>query len=231
MEIVFSQFGIRLSKSCISLVLRRIGVCYRRAKPIVLCPWKKTRRTRRLHEIKRLVANAPADEVVLYVDEVDVHLNPVIGPDWCISGHQKTVVTPGKNQKRYLAGALNARTGRVTWVEGQQKTSALFIDQLWTLVQRDYPDAKRIHLILDNYRIHSSKQTNIAVEALAHKIELHFLPPYCPDHNRIERVWKDLHDNVTRNHRCTTMDQLMIEVRRYLRIRDLHEQHAYATLA
>ena len=29
---------------------------------------------------------------------------------------------------------------------------------------------------------------------------LHFLPPYCPDHNRIERLWKDLHDNVTRNH-------------------------------
>jgi transposase len=48
-------------------------------------------------------------------------------------------------------------------------------------------------------------------------IKLHFLPPYCPDHNRIERVWKDLHDNVTRNHRCAGMEELMSEVRFYLR--------------
>jgi transposase len=32
---------------------------------------------------------------------------------------------------------------------------------------------------------------------------LHFLPPYCPDDNRIERLWKDLHDNVTRNHKVS----------------------------
>jgi len=47
-------------------------------------------------------------------------------------------------------------------------------------------------------------------------IQLHFLPPYCPNHNRIERYWEDLHANVTRNHRCETMDQLMVEVREYL---------------
>ena len=47
-------------------------------------------------------------------------------------------------------------------------------------------------------------------------MKLHFLPPYCPDHNRIERIWKDLHDNVTRNHRCARMEELMAEVRSYL---------------
>ena len=39
---------------------------------------------------------------------------------------------------------------------------------------------------------------------LTGKVVLHFLPPYCPDDNRIERVWLDLHANVTRNHRCST---------------------------
>ena len=101
--------------------------------------------------------------MVLYVDEVDIHLNPKIGPDWMLRGTQKTVLTPGKNQKRYLAGALNARTGRLTWVEAERKNSQLFILQLWQLVGRDYPQAKRIHLILDNYRIHSSLQTKAAL--------------------------------------------------------------------
>ncbi|MFP2924295.1 hypothetical protein ACLESO_03555 [Pyxidicoccus sp. 3LG] len=36
---------------------------------------------------------------------------------------------------------------------------------------------------------------------------LHFLPPYCPEGNRIERLWLDLHANVTRNHRCRTLAQ------------------------
>jgi transposase len=45
---------------------------------------------------------------------------------------------------------------------------------------------------------------------------LHFLPPYCPDANRIERVWQDRHANVTRNHRCKTMVRLLDNARRYL---------------
>ena len=51
---------------------------------------------------------------------------------------------------------------------------------------------------LDNYGIHDSQQVQLALKStVASKIRLHFLPPYCPDHNRIERTWKDLHDNVT----------------------------------
>jgi transposase len=53
-------------------------------------------------------------------------------------------------------------------------------------------------------------------EALDGRIVLHFLPPYCPDANRIERVWQDLHANVTRNHRCKTMNALLGKARTYL---------------
>jgi transposase len=52
--------------------------------------------------------------------------------------------------------------------------------------------------------------------ALGGRVVLHFLPPYCPDDNRIERVWLDLHANVTRNHRCQDMQELMREVTAYL---------------
>jgi transposase len=54
------------------------------------------------------------------------------------------------------------------------------------------------------------------------------LPPYCPDHNRIERIWRDLHDNVTRNHRCKEMAELMLQVNCYLRNRTRHGRHTYA---
>ncbi len=60
--------------------------------------------------------------------------------------------------------------------------------------------ARRIHLILDNAAIHDSRKTRAALEQLRGRIILHFLPPYCPEENRIERRWLDLHGNVTRNH-------------------------------
>jgi hypothetical protein len=83
--------------------------------------------------------------------------------------------------------------------------------------------------MLDNYGIHDSQQVQLATKtAAASKITLHFLPPYCPDHNRIERIWKDLHDDVTRNHRCKGMDGLMAEVRLYLNARNRRGCHAYA---
>jgi transposase len=50
---------------------------------------------------------------------------------------------------------------------------------------------------------------------------LHFLPPYCPEGNRIEQVWWDVHANVTRNHRCKKMQALMAEVDAYLEARNV----------
>ena len=105
----------------------------------------------------------------------------------------------------------------------------MFLDLLYKLVTETYRIARRVHLILDNYGIHDSQQVRLALKsAAASKIKLHFLPPYCPDHNRIERIWKDLHDNVTRNHRCAGMEELMTEVRFYLKGRAQRWRHAYA---
>src|SRR5262249_19225802 len=78
------------------------------------------------------------------------------------------------------------------------------------------PRVRRIHLVVDNYGIHSARATNRLLEALGGRIVLHFLPPYCPDANRIERVWQDFHANVTRNHRCKTMKRLLESARAYL---------------
>lgn len=227
--VLAERTDIAISVATMSRLLSRLGIGLLRPKPIVGCPWKKARRTRRLRAIRRLVEDLPADEVAVYLDEVDIHLNPQIGPDWTKRGRQETVLTPGCNQKRYLAGAWNPQTRRLIYVEGERKNSLLFLELLHKLVTKAYPDATRIHIILDNYGIHDSLQVRLALKsATAEKLKLHFLPPYCPDHNRIERIWKDLHDNVTRNHRCATMEGLMTEVRSYLAGRNRCGRHTYA---
>ena len=192
-----------------------IGARLGMPKPVVLCPWPRDARERVLAEIRRLEARASADEPVLYSDEVDVHLNPKIGRDWMLRGHQRRIVTPGKNKKFYLAGALDVRTGRLHTTGAEKKNAALFC-QLLCLLASQYRRARRIHLVVDNYGIHSAHLTRDTLAALHGRVVLHFLPPYCPDANRIERVWQDFHANVTRNHRCKTMNQLLSNARRYL---------------
>jgi transposase len=123
--------------------------------------------------------------------------------------------TPGKNVKHYIAGALNCRTGRVLYSDGPSKNSDLFIALLDKL-HHSYRRPQVIHLILDNYVIHKSRKTLEALEKLGPRIQLHFLPPYSPEHNVIERLWKQMHDNVTRNHRHKTMAQLLENVHVFL---------------
>jgi putative transposase len=218
--------GIRIHVGTMSRALAQIKARRGRPRPTVGCPWSKAAKTRRLNALDKLLATLPRRALAFYEDEVDIHLNPKIGLDWMVQGQQKEVPTPGKNEKRYLAGALQVRTRVVTWVEGERKTSYLFLDLLDKL-RKQYPDAACLHLILDNYKIHKSDIVHAALGGyLAGKVQLHFLPPYCPDDNQIERVWQDLHANVTRNHRCANMQALMEEVRYYLRKRNRTKQHA-----
>jgi hypothetical protein len=59
-------------------------------------------------------------------------------------------------------------------------------------------------------------------------ISLHFLPPCYPQHNRIERLWEDLHAQVIRNHTCRTTGHLMQRVRALLRRRSKNASNASA---
>lgn len=208
--------GIRVSWATMSRLLRRLKIRLGRPKPFVNCPWPKARKDRRIQRLYFLLRHARRGEIWVFEDEVDVHLNPKIGRDYMLPGTQKKVRTPGVNQKRYLAGAVNAFTGQLTWVEGDAKNSELFVRLMFQLGW-DYPGAKRIHLILDNYGIHKSEFTKLMRASCEGKVRFHFLPPYCPDNNPIERIWEDLHANVTRNHQCLSMHELMKEVRHWLR--------------
>ena len=211
--------GVEVGTQTMSRALAQIGARSGRPRPSVRCPWPVSRRKRRIAGIRRLVRDLPPDEVAFWSDEVDVHLNPRIGPDWTARGQQKEVMKPGRNEKRYIAGAIHVRTKRMAWATLERKTSALFISLLWRLASR-YRRSRVIHVILDNYIIHKGKITQRAVAAFGGKVELHFLPPYCPNDNPVERVWGDLRANATRNHGYRTMRGLTGRAGQYLEARN-----------
>lgn len=215
-RVVASTLGVRVSVTTMSRLLHRLRARRGRPKPVVRSTLSERQKRRRLAKLRDLVANCPDDQAVVYEDEVDIHLNPKLGLDWMAHGHQKQVVTPGKNAKAYVAGCLDAHDGTLTWVGGTSKTGALFVEMLRKLnTCEHYTGCTTIHLIVDNYSIHSSLAVVAALKAMP-RLKLHFLPPYCPDANKIERVWQDLHANVTRNHTHAALSPLCREVGQWL---------------
>jgi len=205
-------FGLKVHSSTIRRWLPKLGIVWRRASPTLHI--KDPDKEAKLARIKKALECCDADNPVFYEDEVDIHLNPKIGADWMPKGQQKKVATPGQNAKHYLAGALHAKTGKVSYVGSDSKNSELFIAMLEQL-KRQYRRAKTITLIVDNYIIHKSKKTQGWLEKNP-KFILLFQPVYSPWVNKIEKLWHALHETVTRNHQCKAMWQLLKRVRNFM---------------
>ena len=206
------QLGVDIHSSTVRRLLPKLGVCWNRARPTLII--QDPKKARKMKAIKRALASCNQDTPVFYVDEVDIDLNPRIGHCWSLKGRQSTVPTPGKNIKRYLCGALHAQTDKVLWVEWDKKNTDIFLLMMAELRQR-YRKAKQIRLILDNYRIHKSRKAALFLKHNP-KFKLLFQPAYHPWVNKIELLWKRLHDTVTRNHRYSTIHQLMNAVRTFM---------------
>lgn len=218
------QTGVSVSRTTMGRVLRTLGARRGRAKPLGPCPWSKARKNRRMALIHRLIDTLPSDQAAVWEDEADIDLNPKIGSDWTLPGQQRQVMTPGKNVKRYFAAAMDAHSGKLTWVKSRRKNSLLFIELLKKLL-KVHAGKKMIHVILDNFAIHSSRQTQrwLAEHDGGEKVRLHFLPPYSPDDNRIERkLWREVHANVTINHDRHNIDALCNDVVHYMITQNRH---------
>jgi len=126
-------------------------------------------------------------------------------------GQHGTVVTPGTNAKRDLSGSLNWRTGKLIVTESLPKegrSAALFIRHLDDL-RRRLLCYRKIHVICDNARSHKSRAVQQYLKQWDHRIVLHFLPTSAPDTNPIERIWWHLHEEITRCHRCQSLEELL----------------------
>lgn len=202
--------GIRLSAETVRRGLHQMQFVWRRPRPVV--GPRDPEHEVKLRRIRRLVAHVPANETVVFQDEVDVHLNPKIGSQWMVRGQQAEVVTPGNNEKRHLAGSLHWRTGTLLLsAPGTRRNAQLFLAHLDDLRSR-LRQFQKIHVICDNARFHDCRAVQAYLAQWGHRIELHYIPKYAPETNPIERVWWHLHETITRNHRCNTLDELLNEV-------------------
>jgi putative transposase len=208
--------GMTVSAETLRRWLHELGWVWKRAK--LVARDDDPQRIDRLARIRYVFEQLKPWEIMVFADELDIHLLPKVGGAWMPKGTQLEVMTPGQNQKHYLAGALELTNGTLHHCLGPRKTNALFRDLL-TVLDARYPAERytRLYVVVDNYKIHKAK----AVEdwLAAHpRFSLLFLPTYCPRANPIERAFGDVHDCCTRNHQRKRLPDLVTDVVEHLQL-------------
>jgi transposase len=209
------QRGMSVSAETVRRCLHALDWVWKRAK--LAAKDSDPERAAKLARIRYVSEHLGPRQALLFADELDLHLLPKVGAQWMPKGTQVEIMTPGRNEQRHLAGALDLRTGHVHHRLWFRKVNGLFLDLL-NLLDSAYSARRwdRIYVVADNDKIHKAKLVQRWLTQHP-RFRLLFLPTYCPRANPIERCFGDLHNKITRNHRRKRRRDLVADVGRHLK--------------
>ena len=130
----------------------------------------------------------------------------------------KKGVTPviQKTGSRFRCNMISAITkqGSMKWMVFEDSfTRQIFLNFLRRLT---YRTKKKIFLIVDNHKVHHSKDVQSWLQKNKEKIEVFFLPPYCPEMNPQELVNQEVKSHAGNFRLMTSMKDLTVNLRSYL---------------
>ena len=147
------------------------------------------------------------------MDESEIHLHPHLVRAWMPRGERLEIPAPGTNRKIPIYGALNYRTNKVSYRIGSGKNATFFLAFLAQLAQ-EY-QGRRCVLVLDNASYHTCAVVRNYLAELDSTFEVIWLPPYCPELNDIERIWKYVKGASLANYdfgQAATLREAIVEV-------------------
>lgn len=175
--------------------LQRHGFSYK--KP-ALVPGKANERQQRewLAEYEKLKQNLPADETICFMDGVHPTHNVQPAYGWIQKGVRKEIPANSGRSRINLSGVVDVIDHKVLVQEDKMLNAEATIS-FFKKIEEAYPEKNGIHVFCDNARYYRNKAVTEYLKTS--KIRLHFLPPYSPNLNPIERLWKWMKERVIYN--------------------------------
>lgn len=187
--------GIALSEEQARRIMKRLGLQYRKTASVPGDPDGQMQFDFLHEELRpRLEEAQKGGRRVFFVDAAHFVLGAFLGMIWCFT---RMFVRSGSGRQRYsILGAVETRDHDLVTVRTEGSVNAGTVCELLLKIDHQYP-GEAITLVMDNARY----QRNSKVQELASSlnIELLFLPPYSPNLNLIERVWKLVKAKCLRN--------------------------------
>jgi transposase len=192
-EYVRKKYGVVYAHRGMANFLRLHGFSHKKPKanPKNVDP---AAQKRFIKEYEKLVKQTPEEEPILFMDAVHPTMNTKTSCGWIRTGVEKLIKTSGSRTRLNIIGSVNLKSMEVKVMRFQAVNGDAIIEFFDFLKER-YPG--KIHIILDQSGYHTSGKTLKAAEE--RDIVLHFLPPYSPNLNPIERLWKVMNEYVRNN--------------------------------
>ncbi len=135
-------------------------------------------------------------EPIIFMDSAHPTMATKRAHGWIRKGTDKIIPQTASRTRVNIMGGVELSTMKVISCYPDKvntQTTIAFFDQL----KANYPQASTLHVILDQAGYHRSEETRNAAKEKG--IELHFLPPYSPNLNPIERLWKVMNEECRNN--------------------------------
>jgi len=209
------SFGVSYSRSGRIALLHRLGFEYRKPKAMPR-GLDDAKQQAFIERYEKLLNTMGPDEAVLFLDAA--HPTHQVRPAGCWARKDVAIAveqTTGRNRLN-IHGAINLETGQ-THILTADKIDGLSLIKLLSEVLRTHTAMRLIHVFLDNAKYHKADIVKEWLATVGRKIVLHFLPPYCPHLDPIERLWGVMHENITHNRDYKTFREFRREVLKFLR--------------
>lgn len=207
-----SAFGIEYTVSGTVDLLNRIGFSYKKTTEVP-CEAQSSAQQTFVTELSDLFSCIPDDAVVYYADGVHPTHNSRSTYAWIEKGKRLEQPTVSGRDRVNINGLLNAHDVTDVIAHDCLSVNAQSTKELYQAALEKHPKASCVYIISDNARYYHNKE--LKEWTLETRIKQIFLPPYSPNLNLIERLWKFLRKKVINTGFYRTKEEFRNAIRNF----------------
>jgi transposase len=206
-------YDIKYTVSGVTDLLHRAGFVYKKTKII---PGKADAERQRIfvEEYDNLKANKAPDDPIYFGDGVHPTHNTEAHYAWIKKGKYKEILSNTGRQRLNINGAIDIETKEVV-ARYDDTLNAQSTVELLKEIEAKHPMAANIYMIIDNAKYYKCHVVNEYL--VDSKIKLVFLPPYSPNLNLIERLWKFFRKKVTKDRYCEKFGEFKLACEQFFK--------------
>ena len=207
-------YGVTYTQSGVNNLLHRLDFSYK--KPTAVPAKADLEKQKQFIEAyEKLKKETPENEPILFGDSVHPTMATKIVYGWIKKGQDKPIATIASRTRVNLTGAICLKDFKIITQSSDTINGESTIEFLKKL-KDTYPDAPFIHIILDRAGYNRCQAVNEF--ARTSNIKIHLLPPYSPNLNPIERLWKFMNEKVRNNKVFSSAEEFRKKINNFFEI-------------